>query len=66
MNQIMVRWHKGEKLGSSRALLSVYDKTGIVDFVTSITSDPELIRVSYTAKSNGIPLKQINGKTIFL
>ena len=32
----MVRWHKGEKLGSSRALLSVYDKTGIVDFAKNL------------------------------
>ena len=36
MNQIMVRWHKGENLSSSRALLSVYDKTGIVDFARNL------------------------------
>ncbi len=32
----MVRLHKGEKLSSPRALLSVYDKTGIVDFARSL------------------------------
>ncbi len=32
----MVRWHKGENLNSSRALLSVYDKTGIVDFARNL------------------------------
>jgi len=32
----MVRWHKGENLSSSRALLSVYDKTGIVDFARNL------------------------------
>ena len=36
MNQIMVRRDKGEKLDSSRALLSVYDKTGIVDFARNL------------------------------
>ena len=36
MNQIMVRRDKGEKLDSHRALLSVYDKTGIVDFARNL------------------------------
>ena len=48
----------------SSLIRNINSQTGIVDFVTSITSDPELIRVSYTAKSNGIPLKQINGRVI--
>ncbi|MAR49459.1 MAG: bifunctional phosphoribosylaminoimidazolecarboxamide formyltransferase/inosine monophosphate cyclohydrolase, partial [Acidimicrobiaceae bacterium] len=32
----MVRHDKGEKLDSHRALLSVYDKTGIVDFARNL------------------------------
>lgn len=48
----------------SSLIRNINSQTGIVDFITSITSDPDLIRVSYTAKSNGIPLKQINGRVI--
>ena len=48
----------------SGLIRNVNCQTGIVDFITPITSDPDLIRVNYTAKSNGIPLKQINGRVI--
>lgn len=48
----------------SNLIRNINCQTGVVDFITPITSDPDLIRVSYTAKSNGIPLKQINGRVI--
>ena len=48
----------------SNLIRNINCQTGIVDFITPITSDPDLIRVNYTAKSNGIPLKQINGRVI--
>jgi len=48
----------------SNLIRNINSQTGIVDFITPITSDPDLIRVNYTAKSNGIPLKQINGRVI--
>lgn len=51
-------------LVDSNLIRNINCQTGIVDFITAITSDPDLIRVSYTAKSNGIPLKQINGRVI--
>lgn len=48
----------------SSLIRNINCQTGIVDFITPITSDSDLIRVNYTAKSNGIPLKQINGRVI--
>lgn len=48
----------------SNLIRNINCQTGVVDFITPITSNPDLIRVSYTAKSNGIPLKQINGTII--
>jgi hypothetical protein len=48
----------------SNLIRNINCQTGVVDFITAITSNPDLIRVSYTAKSNGIPLKQINGRII--
>lgn len=48
----------------SSLIRNINCQTGIVDFVSGITSNPDLIRVSYTAKSNGIPLKQVRGKIL--
>lgn len=48
----------------SSLIRNINCQTGVVDFVKGITSNPDLIRVSYTAKSNGIPLKQVNGKIL--
>ncbi len=49
---------------NSSLIRNINCQTGVVDFVSSITSNPDLIRVSYTAKSNGIPLKQVEGRVI--
>lgn len=48
----------------SRYIRNINCFTGIVDFVTSIVKDDSLIRVSYTIKSAGIPIKNINSKKL--
>lgn len=39
-------------------------KTGVIDTVKPLTDDPDLIKVSYVAKSSGIPIKQVDGRII--
>ena len=67
MNQIMVRRDKGEKLDSSRALLSVYDKTGIVDFARNLIDlGWEIISSGGTAShliESGIDVIQVSDVT---
>jgi hypothetical protein len=50
---------------SSDLIRNVDAENGFVDFTSSIIpSDNNLIKVSYTSKSNGIPLKQVDGNPI--
>ena len=48
----------------SSLIRNINCQTGVIDFTKSITSNPDLIRVSYTVKSNGIPLKQVYGRKL--
>ena len=63
----MVRRDKGEKLDSSRALLSVYDKTGIVDFARNLIDlGWEIISSGGTAShliESGIDVIQVSDVT---
>lgn len=38
--------------------------TGIVDLLKPLPQDEDLVRVSYAVRSNGIPIKQVNGSPI--
>lgn len=48
----------------SNLIKDINCSTGIVDFTVPITEDPNLIRVTYTVKANGIPVKHVNGRPI--
>lgn len=52
------------ELVESNLIRNINCNTGIVDFVTPLSDDPNLIRVSYTAKATGIPIKQVSGAPI--
>lgn len=52
------------QLVESSLIRNINCQTGVVDTVKALTDDPDLIRVSYIAKSSGIPIKQIDGRII--
>ena len=49
---------------NSNIIRNINCQTGIVDLVKPITDNQDLIRVSYTAKSTGIPIKHVDGRVL--
>lgn len=39
-------------------------QTGIIDVIKPLNDDPDLVRVTYVAKSSGIPIRQVDGRII--
>lgn len=48
----------------SSLIRNINCRTGIIDFIIPVTEDPDLIRVTYTVKASGIPVKHIDGRPI--
>jgi hypothetical protein len=48
----------------SSLIRNINCNTGIVDFTTPVTENADLIRVSYTVKASGIPIKHVDGRPI--
>lgn len=52
------------KILDSSLIRNINCRTGIIDFIISITEDPDLIRVTYTVRASGIPVKHVDGRPI--
>ena len=48
----------------SSLIRNINCRTGIIDFIIPVTEDPDLIRVTYTVRASGIPVKHIGGRPI--
>jgi len=48
----------------SKFIRNINCDTGLVDLTKDLPQDPDLTRVSYAVKANGIPIKQVNGDPI--